>query len=120
MSSSSLSLDPNVRANLRALNLIETLMEKTEERNNSGYKINSAIDDPSAYFMSKSLSNRANMLNSLMDSVTLAVNTVDSAGSAVTSLQKLLDLSKSYANDALDVSNETLTIISNKSFSRRR
>lgn len=117
MSSSSLSLDPNVRANLRALNLIETLMEKTEKRNNSGHKINSAIDGPSAYFMSKSLSNRANMLNNLMDSITLAVNTVDSAGSAVASLQNLLDLSKSYANDALDVSNETLTIISNKSFS---
>ncbi len=117
MSSSSLSLDPNVRANLRALNLIETLMEKTEKRNNSGYKINSAIDDPSAYFMSKSLSNRANMLNNLMDSITLAVNTVDSAGGAVASLQDLLDLSKSYANDALDVSNETLTIISNESFS---
>src|SRR4029078_3218667 len=89
-----------VRQNLLSLQNTAHLMSVTQNRLATGKKVNTALDNPSNYFGSLSLSNRAGDLNALLDSIGQAQQTLDAADKGLTSLTKLVESAKSIAKQA--------------------
>ncbi|MFD2184217.1 flagellin [Rhodoplanes azumiensis] len=98
--SSGITLSAGVRQNLLSLQATADMMATTQNRLATGKKVNSALDNPSNFFTSQSLSDRAGDLNSLLDSIGQAVKTLDAANNGITSLTKLVQSAKSIAQQA--------------------
>jgi flagellin-like hook-associated protein FlgL len=99
--SSQVTLSAGVRQNLLALQNTAALLSTTQQRLATGKKVNSALDNPSNFFTSQSLSNRANDLSALLDSIGQAQQTLNAADQGITSLTNLVQSAKSIANQAL-------------------
>ena len=97
---SNITLSAGVRQNLLSLQSTASLMALTQNRLATGKKVNSALDNPTNFFTSQSLSNRASDLNSLLDSIGQAQKTLEAADKGLTSLTKLVESAKSIAKQA--------------------
>jgi flagellin-like hook-associated protein FlgL len=97
---SNITLSASVRQNLLSLQSTADMMSTTQNRLATGKKVNSALDNPSNFFTSQSLSNRASDLNSLLDSIGQAQQTLKAADTGITSLTKLVESAKSIAKQA--------------------
>ena len=82
---SKISLTASMRSNLLSLQKTQNLMDATQNRLSTGNKVNSAIDNPSNYYTARSLTNRANDLSSLLDSMGQAISTIKAATEALDS-----------------------------------
>jgi flagellin-like hook-associated protein FlgL len=102
-----ISLTAGIRSNLSSLQSTATLLTRTQERLGTGKKVNSAIDDPTAFFTAQSLTNRASDLSARLDGISKGVQTVKAADTAITGITSLLKQAKSKANDARALSTET-------------
>lgn len=91
-----------IRNNLLSLQNTAKLLEETNIRLATGLKVNSAIDDPTAFFTSRSLNTRAGDLTTLLDSLDAAVQTIKAADEGIQALTKLVETAKANANQALD------------------
>ena len=60
-----ISLTASMRSNLLSLQNTQSLMDMTQERLSTGKKVNSALDNPTSYYTSQSLTNRASDLSAL-------------------------------------------------------
>ena len=98
---SQITLSAGVRQNLLSLQNTASLLTTTQEHLSTGKKVNSAFDNPSSYFTSQSLNNRANSLNSLLDQIGQATQTLQAANQGLTSLTSLLQQALSTAQQAL-------------------
>jgi flagellin-like hook-associated protein FlgL len=98
--SSSITLSAGVRQNLLALQDTASLLATTQNRLATGKKVNSALDNPSNYFTSQGLSNRASDLNALLDTIGQAQQTLQAANTGLTSLTSLVQSAKSLATQA--------------------
>src|SRR4030081_2253519 len=99
--STSITLTSAVRANLLALQNTTANQATTQQRLATGKKVNSALDNPSNFFTSQSLGNRATDLSSLLDSIGQAQQTLNAADQGIPSLTSLVQSAKSIANQAL-------------------
>ena len=97
---SNITLSAGVRQNLLSLQSTAALMSLTQNRLATGKKVNSALDNPANFFTSQSLNNRASDLNSLLDSIGQAQQTLEAADKGITSLTKLVESAKSIAKQA--------------------
>jgi flagellin-like hook-associated protein FlgL len=97
---SDITLSAGVRQNLLSLQSTASLLSSTQENLATGKKVNSAADNPSNFFTSQSLNNRANDLSSLLDSIGQAQQTINQAESGITSLTNLVQSAKSLATQA--------------------
>ena len=97
-------LSSSVRQNLLSLQSTASLLATTQSRLSTGNKVNSALDNPTNYFTSQSLNNRASDISNLLDGVSNGVQVLQAANTGITSLQKLVDSAKSVANQALQAS----------------
>jgi flagellin-like hook-associated protein FlgL len=97
---SNIALSASVRQNLLSLQSTAQLMSSTQNRLATGKKVNSALDNPGNFFTSQSLNNRASDLNSLLDSIGQAQQTLKAADTGITSLTKLVESAKSLAKQA--------------------
>jgi flagellin-like hook-associated protein FlgL len=79
-------LSAGVRQNLLALQSTAQLMSLTQNRLATGKKVNSALDNPTNFFSSQALSNRANDLNSLLDSIGQGQKILETADKGLTQL----------------------------------
>ena len=68
---------------------------------NSGLKINSALDDPNAFFLSKALRNRAGDLSRLLDGIGQNIRVIEEADNGIRAQLKNLDLAQSYLEDII-------------------
>jgi flagellin-like hook-associated protein FlgL len=93
-------LSAGVRQNLLSLQNTAQLMGVTQNRLATGKKVNSALDNPTNFFTSQALSNRASDLNALLDSIGQAQKTLEAADHGITSLTKLVESAKSIAKQA--------------------
>ena len=91
-----------IRSNLLSLQNTASLLEQTNERLATGLKVNSAIDDPTAFFTARNLDTRAADLTNLLDSMDQAVQTLRTADEGIEALTKLIETAKATANQALD------------------
>lgn len=94
-----------MRSNLLSLKNTQSMMDKTQDRLSTGYKVNSAMDNPSSYFTAQSLNSRADDLSTLLDSIGQAISTLEVADQGITSLQDFVEQAKSVANSARDTAN---------------
>lgn len=98
-----------VRNNLLSLQNTADLLGKTQERLATGQRVNSALDDPTAFFTAESLNSRAGDLNRLLDSIGLAVQTLEAADSGISAITDLVETAQSTVKQALE-SNSTTAI----------
>jgi len=97
---SDIVLSAGVRQNLLSLQSTARLMGLTQNRLATGKRVNTALDNPSNFFTSQSLSNRARDLNALLDSIGQAQKTLEAADQGISSLTKLVESAKSIAKQA--------------------
>ena len=98
--SSDITLSAGIRQNLLSLQNTAANLTTTQEHLSTGKKVNTAFDNPTSYFTSQSLNNRANDLGSLLDSIGQAQQTLDAANNGLTSLTSLLEQALSTAQQA--------------------
>jgi flagellin len=98
---SGITLTAGVRQNLLSLQSTAELLTTTQNRLATGKKVNSAFDNPTSFFTSQSLTNRANSLSALLDQVGQAQQTLQSANQGLTSITSLLQQGLSVAQQAL-------------------
>jgi len=91
-----------IRSNLLSLQSTAKLLAETNQRLATGLKVNSAIDDPTAFFTARNLDTRAADLTNLLDSMDQAVQTLRAADEGIEALSALVETAKATANQALD------------------
>ena len=96
-----ITLSAGVRANLLSLQNTAQLMQTTQNRLATGKKVNSALDNPINFFTSQSLQSRAGDLNSLLDSMSNGIQTIQAANNGLTSITKTVQSMQSTLNQAL-------------------
>ena len=96
----SVMLTSSMRANLSALQNTATLMGTTQERLATGKRVNSAIDDPTAYFSAKQGHESANNLDNLKAAMAEGLQTIKSATTAIDSAVSVLTQMKALVNQA--------------------
>ena len=96
-----ISLTSGMRANLVSLQNTNSLLELTQKRLASGKRVNSALDDPVAYFTAVAHEQRAGDLAARKDEMSEAVQTVKAADSGIQSINTLIAAAKSLASAAL-------------------
>lgn len=105
MATNNIALTASMRSNLMSLKNTQKLLDKTQDRLSTGYKVNSAMDNPSSYFTAQSLNSRADDLSTLLDSIGQAISTLEVADKGITTLQEFVEQAKSIANSARDTAN---------------
>jgi len=99
---SDIILSSAVRTNLLSLQRTADQAATTQNRLATGLKVNSALDDPTAFFTAASLNNRAGDLNRLLDSAGLAVKSLEAADNAIGAITKLVESAQATAKQALE------------------
>jgi flagellin len=97
---SNVTLSAGIRQNLLSLQNTAANLTTTQEALATGKKVNTAFDNPTSYFTSQSLNNRANDLSALLDQIGQAQQTLDAANNGLTSLTSLLEQALSTAQQA--------------------
>ena len=100
MAINDITLAGGMRQNLAHLQLIATLQNRTTERLATGKRVNSAIDDPAAYFAAQDHLSRASDLSVRKDSMGEAIQTVKAATDGVDAITSLIEQAKGLAADA--------------------
>jgi flagellin-like hook-associated protein FlgL len=95
-----IALSAGVRSNLLTLQNTSKSISTTQTRLSSGLKVNSALDDASAYFTSVALNNRASDLSGLKSDIDLAISTIESAINGIDGITELVQQAKGLANQA--------------------
>lgn len=98
---SDITLSKAVRQNLHAMQSTAKMMSETQNHLATGKKVNSALDNPTNFFTASSLDARAGDLNSLMDNVGNAVQTLEAADNGIKAIQKLVESAEGTAKQAL-------------------
>ena len=97
---SDIVLSGGVRSNLLQLQQTSDLITQTQTRLATGKRVNSALDNPINYFTAQGLTVRANDLNSLLDSMSTGINTIQAANNGITSITKLVQSAQSLVSQA--------------------
>ena len=96
----SITLTASMRTNLASLKSIQSQMDTTQERLSTGKKVNSAIDNATSYYQSRSLTNRASDLDALLDSMGQGIQTIEAANEGIEAVTSYVEQLKSVANSA--------------------
>jgi flagellin-like hook-associated protein FlgL len=96
-----------MRSNLVNLQQTNSLMELTQKRLASGKKVNSALDDPVAFFTASAHEQRASDLAGRKDEMSEAVQTIKAADAGIESINTLIEAARSLATAALSSDSTT-------------
>ena len=97
---SDITLTAGIRNNLLSLQQTSRDLTTTQEHLATGKKVNSAADNPSAYFTSQNLTNSANSLSSLLDQIGQGLQTIDAATNGLQGITSLLQQALSTVQQA--------------------
>ncbi len=103
-----LSLTSAMSSNLPALKQTSSAMAEVQNRLATGLKVNSALDNPSAYYTAVSLNNRASDLNSLLDNMGQAIQTVKASMEGIETGMDLLEQMRAVAERAMSEPQENI------------
>lgn len=107
MAINDVSLTSGMRSNLLSLQNTVSLLDRTQTRLSSGKKVNTAIDNPTSYFASKALTDRASVIDSLKDAMGQAVQTITAADKGITAITSMIEQAKGIAQSALSAESST-------------
>jgi flagellin-like hook-associated protein FlgL len=102
---SHVNLTAAINANLLSLQNTQTLLNQTQLSLSTGKKVNSALDNPEAFFAAQALTNRAGDLSNVLDGISQGVQTIQTANDGITAITSLLQQAQSIAQQALSESN---------------
>lgn len=91
MATQSVSLTAALRSTLLSLQSTQKTFDVTQLRLATGKKVNTALDNPSAFFAAQALTNRAGDLSNLLDSIGQSIQALKAADLGI---QKLTDLAQ--------------------------
>jgi flagellin len=97
---SNITLSAGIRQNLLSLQNTAANLTTTQEHLATGKKVNTAFDNPTSYFTSQSLNNRASDLSALLDQIGQGQQTLNAANNGLTSLTSLLEQALSTVQQA--------------------
>ncbi|MEP6357426.1 MAG: hypothetical protein ABJ081_12185, partial [Hyphomicrobiales bacterium] len=104
---SEINLSSAVRSSLSSLQGTADLLSSTQERLATGNRVNSALDDPTAFFTASALNNRASDLGTLLDAQQQAIRTVEAADQGISAIEDLVDSARAQATAALQSEDPT-------------
>jgi flagellin len=107
MALSNIQLTAGMRANLFSLQQTSKFLEITQNRLATGKKVNTALDDPIAFFAAEAHSQRANDLATRKDEMGEAIQTVKAANNGIEAISTLIESAKSLAQSALSAASTT-------------
>ncbi len=105
------TLSAAIRTNLLSLNETSGLIDRTQSRLSTGLKVASPIDDATAFFESKSLSDRAVDLEGRKSEIDQAISSVSTALEAIEAVDSVLRQLKGLAIQAKSATGSQLTSI---------
>lgn len=94
MAINDITLAGGMRGNLVNLQLISALQSRTTERLATGKRVNTATDDPAAYFAAAAHRSRAGDLAARKDSMGEAIQAVKAASQGIDAIVKLIEQAK--------------------------
>jgi flagellin len=97
---STITLTAAMRANLLSLQGTAALLDQTQLRIATGNKVNSALDNPTSYFASQSLTNRSSDLASILDAMGQSISALKAADNGITELTSLVRQAQAIAQGA--------------------
>ncbi len=100
MAINDITLAGSMRTNLVNLQGVATLQARTTQRLSTGKKVNSAVDDPSAFFAAQNHQNRAADLAARKDQVGEAIQTVKAALQGLDGISALIQQAKGLTASA--------------------
>jgi flagellin len=109
-----INLTSGMRANLVSLQNTNSMMETTQKRLASGKKVNSALDDPVAYFTAVAHEQRATDLAGRKDEMSEAVQTLKAADNGISGISTLIAAARSLASSALSADGTAVTTLNNQ------
>jgi flagellin-like hook-associated protein FlgL len=101
MAMQNINLTEGMRANLYSLQQTSKLLEITQKRLSTGKRVNSALDDPVAFFTARSHEQRAMDLSSRKDDMSESIQMIKAADTGIESILDLIANAKSLASSAL-------------------
>jgi len=102
-----ITLSASIRANLLSLQNTSKLLNQTSTRLSTGKKVNSAIDDPVAFFKAKGLSDRAGDLATVKDSIGISSSIVKNSVDALDTIEGMVKQLKGLTSAASSSSSAT-------------
>ena len=96
-----ITLTSGMRANLFSLQQTASWLERTQNRMATGKKVNSALDDPIAFFTARGHDQRAGDLAARKDEMSESIQTIKAADTGINSILNLIANAKSLAQSAL-------------------
>ncbi len=97
---SDVTLTSGIRSNLLALTQTSNDLTTTQQALATGKKVNSAADNPSSFFTSQNLTQSANNLSNLLNSIGQGSQTINAATDGLTGLTSLLQQALSTVQQA--------------------
>ena len=97
---SDITLSTGIRQNLLSLQQTAADLTTTQEALATGKAVNSAADNPSAYFTSQNLTNEAHSLSSLLDQIGQGLQTINAATNGLQGITSLLQQALSTVQQA--------------------
>ena len=110
--SGGVTLTAALRANLNSLQHTQTLLDQTQNRLATGRKVNSALDNPNAFFAAQALTNRAGDLGRLLDGIGQSIQVLKAADQGIEALTNLVEQAQSIAETARDQASGAAVITS--------
>jgi flagellin len=101
MAMNNITLTSGMRQNLFSLQGTAKAMDLTQNRLSSGKKVNSALDDPIAFFAAQGHTQRSNDLAIRKDEMSEAIQTIKAADNGINAVLDLISSAKSLAQSAL-------------------
>jgi flagellin-like hook-associated protein FlgL len=105
---SDITLTSSMRANLVSLQTTSALLGQTQERLSSGLKVNSAVDNPAAYFAARGHNQRAELLSGLKDNISEAIQTIKAADKGVKGVLGTIEALRGVITQARSALNDTV------------
>jgi flagellin len=101
MAMDNITLTSGMRQNLFSLQSTAKSMDVTQNRLSSGKKVNSALDDPIAFFAAQGHTQRSSDLAIRKDEMSEAIQTIKAADNGIGAVLDLIASAKSLAQSAL-------------------
>ena len=100
MAINDITLGAGLRQSLAHLQLVSALQARTTERLATGRRVNSAVDDPAAYFAAQNHLSRASDLSVRKDSMGEAIQNVTAATDGIDAITSMIEQAKGLAASA--------------------
>ncbi len=97
----SISLSVGMRSGVNSLQDLDQTIAMTNNRLQTGKRVNSALDNATNYFQAAGFRKEGRDLSNLLDKMVLGKNTIDKAAKAIDAVSKIVEQAQSLARTAL-------------------